>query len=702
VRPVRESAVEYSLVGPDKRLFIIQPHSLSKAGRPARRLKVRKRERAQKKALSPVIVVLLMVIMTATASTTSSTTTSTKTTGTSSIFTKTTSTSQMTSTSPVQAGYTIFIDSDGKIKARNAVTGIIDYQSAAAAAVLQRAIDALSSTGGLITLRSGTYVWESVPALPKDLPHWLKIVGETGVTIRLTGNGPRAFDFSKTADYDTFQHIWLEGFTVDCNNVGGRHHVVLGSYIDGFPQTRINIQHIVVRNISTVNVPVDSSPSLYTYRWNIGLWVFHPVPGERQTNIQDILIEDCDFRGGNYGVGVLGGGFYATGLNVFVDNVRIYRCRHTLLSVPVNTFISANVHVVGRGFGGYVHVADCVGFYSGDVGIEVNAATDALVENCTVEDAANCAFYHGNYNYPKELALQTIAFRNCKARKISLGSSLLGHGFRVTTATMGDGTFDKLNVPIGNVTIDGCSYFTSKPSTVRVEGEAISIVPNSGLKAAIVRNFSAEITGVDYRATGVLSNMVIYVEACGGDQKTDVRIQSCDISVKGARQAETGELNYCGIFLSGCRFFTIEDVRVLMSVTNMADYTQKAIDIGCDTSILDGTIRGLAITSITSDKRATGITIRGTKSLTITEQIRIEYCDFSGLPLSGSEVSFRDPTNAAKTYLAANKGILSAMAEVKPSNNTVLSWRNPGGYEKLVMSIETDRRIATETKALHD
>jgi len=573
----------------------------------------------------------------------------------------------------VQAGYTIFIDSDGKIKARNTVTGIIDYQSTDAAAVLQRAIDALSSTGGLITLRSGTYIWESVPALPKDLPNWLKIVGESRVIIKLTEKGPRAFDFHKTADYDTFRNIWLEGLTVDCNNVGGKHHVVLGSYINGSPQTRINIQHIVVRDITTINVPVDPSPWIdgesfaRTHRMNIGIVVFHPAPGETQTNIQDILIENCDFRGGNYGVGVYGGGFYATGLNIFVDNVRIYHCRHTLLSVPASIFDSANFHVVGRGFGGYVHIADCVGFYSGDVGVEVNAATYAVVERCVIEDAANCAFYHGNYNNPKEPALQSITFKDCKAKKTSLDSSRHGYGFRVTTASMG--TFDKLNVAIGNVTIDGCSYFTSKPATATVQGEAISIVVNSGLNAAIIRNFGAEITEVNYGAASVLSNVAIYVQAFGGEQKTDIRIQGCNILVKGARQVGAGELNYCGIFLSGYRFFTIEDVSVLMSVTNMADYTQQAIDVGYDTSNLDGTISRVGITSIVSDKRAIGITIRGTTTLTIGKQIRIEDCDFSGLPPSGTEVSFRDPTNAAKTYFDGNMlNPLSAKGAVATSS----------------------------------
>lgn len=444
------------------------------------------RLRAQRKALSPVIAAFLMVAVALAASVTAQVwsthlfgaltgiggadwTSKKKTTETTSMYTSVTVTStypsvttsqtvttstypstttSTTSTTSTSAGpsYTVHIDSDGKIKARNDVTGTIDYTGTDAAAVLQRSIDALSRTGGLITLKSGTYIWQSTPALPKDLPNWLKIVGEARVTIQLTANGPRAFDFGKTADYDTFRYIWLESLTIDCNNVGGRHHVVLGTYRDGDIQTRINLQDITIRNIVTKNVPVDSTMS--NHRLNVFLVVAHPNTGEAQTNIKNILVENCDFRGGNQGVVIGAHGPDAVGINVYVDQIYIHNCRHSLLAPQTQYFYSANFHVCSRGFGGYVHIADCYGEYSGDVGVEVNAV-NALVENTVITDAGQVAFYHTNYNIPQNPGEQSIILRNCEARRLNLPSNLPGTPFAVNV---------NLGVPTATVIRNNCNF----------------------------------------------------------------------------------------------------------------------------------------------------------------------------------------------------------------------------------------------------
>ncbi|MCJ7506471.1 hypothetical protein MUP05_08405 [Candidatus Bathyarchaeota archaeon] len=537
----------------------------------------------------------------------------------------------MTSTSPVQAGYTIFIDSDGKIKARNTVTGIIDYQSADGAAVLQRAIDALSSTGGAIILRSGTYVWESVPALPKDLPTWLKIVGETGVAIRLTAKGPRAFDFRKTADYDTFRYIWLEGFTVDCNNVGGKHHVVLGTYVNDEYQTRINIHNIIIRNIVTKHVPVD--PTLTSHRRNICLVVAHPSVGEAQTVIRDILIDNCDLQGGNAGIEIAGNGPSAVGLNIFVDQVYIHNCKHSMLSVQTSFFLSTNFHVGNRAFGGYAHIAECYGEYSGDDGIEVNNI-NALVEGCVIRDAFLTGYYHCNYNnllLPKE---QSVTFRNCEARRISIANTANARGWAIDSNL-------KVPVALGSVSLDNCTYHGEGGQTVT--GMAMRVAPASGMERIDVKNFKANVPSVSI-ASGENYLRVIQIMPSGGTLRPKVSLQNIDVVIAGSKSGGTVQL--MPIYLSKVMDLEINNLTLDVDVTGVSAGEVAGIEVGADAgSSIAGVIRGYKIKRITTDTSPRGIDICGTGSLMIPTEIRIEDCDFTAM-VTGTNIRFFSPSNA--------------------------------------------------------
>jgi hypothetical protein len=544
----------------------------------------------------------------------------------------------------VQAGYTIFIDSDGKIKARNTVTGIIDYQSTDAAAMLQRAIDTLSGTGGKILLKRGTYVWQSVPAFPKDLPYWLKIIGESEVTIQLTENGPRAFDFHKTADYDTFQNIWLEGFTVDCNNVGGRHHVVLGAYINGVHQSRINMQDITIRNIKTINVPVD--PTITNYRLNVDLATTHPTAGETRTNIQHILIEDCDFHGGNYGVGIYATGFKTTGLNVFLDDINIHRCSHTLGSVQTSKFDSANFHVGSRGFGGSCHISDCFGQYSGDVGIEINAFTTAVVENCVIEDAVGAAYYHTNYNNPLKASEQTITVRDCVARKIAVSGTVQSYGFDCV---------DNLLVPLGAVTVENCTFYSAVRDYApgNVYGEALRASSTSGFRSLTARGFRAIYPSISYAASDDKWFRPVYLYVRSGI--FNALLRDVEIVARGTKQAASGSLGITAVSVDGNDVhMTLDNIIVDYGIAGITATNMYGIDIGREKSVVEGTIRGFRVRQMATDREPRGIIVRGTETLTIDKQIVIENCDFSAMPANGVEVAFFTGGNRDKTYLYGN------------------------------------------------
>jgi len=567
---------------------------------------------------------------TSTTTVTSPTTTSTQTT-----FKTTTTTGPTTTTTPMN--YTIFIDLlDGKVKARNVVTGGIDFSGADAAAVLQRVIDALSNSGGSILLERGTYVWQSIPTLPRSLPNWLKIVGEGGVTIRLTSNGPRAFDFKKIADYDTFQNIWVENLTIDCNNLGGRHHVVLGTYISGTPQTRINIQDIKIRSVRTVNVPVD--PTLATFRVNVALWVNHPGTSETQTKIQRILIEDCDFSGGNIGVAVYGDHVGpSAAVNVFLDEIDIHRCRHSLGSAQARQFDSANFHVGSAGFGGSVHISDCYGEYSADTGVEVNAMTHVLVENTEIRDALQGAFLQINYNNPQYGVGQEVTFHNCHAKRISLAAGSQAKGFIVASS----GSY-----ATGTVIFDDCTVYSV--GATHVLGECLQVDVENGMTGLVVDRFKVAYTGITH-TSGSHGLVPISIEPRGGSVATHVTIRDVDIIASGSVTGGTLWLNL--ISLEGSMYVDMSDVRFDVNITNLTDYATEAIVIGPpDTvSTIDGVFKRIIFKRIDDLAHPDGFLIGGTARLTIPDQIRIENCEFTDIP-PGNEVVFQGTSNAAKVY----------------------------------------------------
>jgi hypothetical protein len=532
------------------------------------------------------------------------------------------------------------------IKAKNGITGKIDFSGTDAAAVLQRSINALSSTGGSIILRSGTYVWESVPALPKDLPNWLKIVGESGAIIKLTEKGPRAFDFNKVADYDTFQNIWLESFTVDCNNIGGKNHVVLGTYIGGFgsevTQTRINIQDIRIRCVNTVNVPVD--PTTTNHRLNVWLAVKHPAPGETQTNIQRVLIEDCTFLGGNAGIGIIAerGGPAATGYNVFIDDIYINRCFHSMLTVPTTGFASSNFHIANFGFGGSCCIRDCYGEYSGDDGVEINSMTNALVENTTIRDAFQQPYYFTNKNNPARPTEQKITLRNCVAQRIGLTSTNdydIGFFFKGSAET---------HVPMGTVRLEDCQYYTH--GTSLGYGAAISVNTDDGMTALTIDGFKVAMDSITNTAG---ANMIraIYIYPRGGTLSTPVSIKNVHLTAAGS--VAGGTLEFLGMFLSGVMDLDIDDVTFDVNITHITNYGTTLIAIGSATSTIDGTIKRVKVLRCQDDPHPTGFSISGTATLTINNAMIIEQCDFAALGIN-REIIFEGVSNATKVYLNYN------------------------------------------------
>jgi hypothetical protein len=374
------------------------------------------------------------------------------------------------------------------------------------------------------------------------------------------------------------------------------------------------------------------------HRLNVYFVVSQPAAGERQTSITNILVENCNFMGGNQGVVIGGSGPDVAGLNIFVDNITIRNCRHSLLFPQSASFFSANFQIGSLGFGGYANIADCYGEYSGDVGVEVNAV-NALVENTIIKDAANVAFFHTNYNTPAAGTKQVVIFRNCTAQKQMLSSNLSGKGFAAGTS---------YGVPLGTVSFDDCKFNTSRSSWIW--GEALTVGSTSGMTGLTIDNFTSTSTGLSYNlsSNGFLNPINIQL----GGSPIQVALRNIDLMIRGARLASAGELDVIGLNLGGTMILNAQDMSLDISMTNGSNYGIRGISIGGSPSTLSGTIQGVVVQQLFGGDDPRAILIYGTDTLTITTQLLIQDCNFSKMT-SGTPISVGDG-NSAKVLVSGN------------------------------------------------
>lgn len=137
-----------------------------------------------------------------------------------------------------------------------------------------QATSPISTGNGTLVLGPGTFLLNTATILLPRNATGLKIQGSgIGVTtIKLSATAPRAFDFNRIADLDSFQNIEISDLTVDCNNVntGKSEHVVLGNLIGGAWTQRLNFSKIKVRRVNTINVPTILAQTTTTSAVTVG------------------------------------------------------------------------------------------------------------------------------------------------------------------------------------------------------------------------------------------------------------------------------------------------------------------------------------------------------------------------------------------------------------------------------------------------
>jgi len=230
----------------------------------------------------------------------------------------------------------------GTWDALQAATGVVAFSDPEdVTAVLQNVLDTTGTDGGYIYFAgSGEIPWgvegSSIPVVPAGIggfartpTGWLRIGAAPGITLALTVHCPRLLSTpaGSATTYQTMQNILLEDLVVDAGGTEvqgatGNYHLIFGPKQNfgplsfGVTALGTSWRNIVCRRLRGYGAPTDPTSAVnrtWVYIASAPQSVTDMVPVDDAgpdaggpLTIQNILIEDCEFYGGNSGVAVIG------------------------------------------------------------------------------------------------------------------------------------------------------------------------------------------------------------------------------------------------------------------------------------------------------------------------------------------------------------------------------------------------------------
>ena len=525
------------------------------------------------------------------------------------------------------------------------------FQHAEPGAALQRAINALTPTGGTILIAKGMYEWGSVPEISSSLDRRLRILGEGGTLVRLSPAAPSFVAFRwPTADHETYGKVEIGHITFDANDVGGNRHVVIGSVHSSGNLIRANYEDIHVHDIVARNLPTLQSPD---GRNAILFQVFQPTSGEGTQNFaRQMCFERIDVRGGISAVDVTGIGPNRP-VNCRVDDIYISDCHHDTGITPTTGPWGSSFHVGGHGFGGSCRVLHCTSRGIGDTGVEVNGMTDVVIEGCHVAEARGYGFYITNWRAID--ATQHVTIRDCGVVRMT---GTQGWGYRCNFNS----------APLGSVVLSNCRYIRKTPDPL-ANGEAVLF--NTAMESAVVDGFTIELEGAQVTGTPIQPPLIASWHQ-GNPNKLTVR--DVVANVRATRTVPTSGFSIVGV--NGTGRFLVDNVSVTGDVTGAGDPV-VAVDIGRKgPSDLDG-----AVSNVRGEVGAIALRkvgVAGVGTLKIPGRLLVSNID--AISTSSECIKVDDATNRAKVFLE-NIGWRTA-----PSTSAITPTTSPYVYRNLTGS----------------
>lgn len=506
-------------------------------------------------------------------------------------------------------------------------------------AALRATFDAcLAAGGGIVFLPPGVYncndLAGAIFSLPSDNSRVqgrvsIRGAGRDATKVKLSSATPRFMDFNRVANYDVFRNVTIEDLTIDANSIGGKHHVILGTYQNNAFQTAINIEDIAVRRVRTINVV---SNGLGTHaRWNVALCPkVAALNDATRITTKNIVFSDVMMEGGDMGIMVAATipGASADGCNALIQNVTIERCWHSTLSAPSTFRTQGNFQLGSYGMVDSVTLRDCYGYGAGDCTYEMDNVSNGLVENCVAEDYWNSAFLGGSLTTPLNgIHAAKMIWQSCtsmiKGRSTAGGLS--------TAYQIGEYN----SIGFGTIEIKGARHYATLAPTV--SGGGFFHATTSTDVEHLIFDTCLEILNFGTYAGTAQNYSTLYLDTIN----TVVEVKGLKTFFMGAYTGGGSALNYFGLRLGGqgC-WYSIEDYQPTTALTlNGVGVSVICIDIGNTSApphLIGGVITRLKPLSITGTSGSLrGVKIGAIANWTPTPGFTLRDCDFSSAPAAG-------------------------------------------------------------------
>jgi hypothetical protein len=505
-----------------------------------------------------------------------------------------------------------------------------------------------------IVFTPGVYQQNSAISLPVDLNANARLtISGYGATLKLTASAPRAFDIGRTANDQTFRNVVIEGLTVDAGNVGGRHHVLIGGYINGSDTlTRLNIENVVLRDLFITNVLTDSNTSV-NHRLVVNLTCLHTSAtpnGEALNTIKHVRCHNVVIEGGNAGINILGGSSAGVSSNILLEDIVVDGCFWRGQSVPTTGFASSGVHIGNWGFCRHIKVTNCSFENGGDVGVEVNSAEDCSISHISARNVAGVAVLFRCSNTTSGLRYRAV-IEDVAMQWDSATGSLFPRAVSVFTDS--GSTCDSVVVRGVRATLKNVGNSQFPPGFVYLTDQG-------DVRRISLEDLYGEVAGVSYSsATGTSSTWVKVQES---STTTPLWLSIRDAYFRISGQVNTGGARYAffGVYIPNCGSTSTP---VLLNVNNVTvdagsftalsgqNETLQGIML-IENSKVRGSITGLRVRGApVNDATPRGLYFSGT--FDIIDALYVKECDWIDLPahdVQSNIIPYSSSTLAGKLH----------------------------------------------------
>lgn len=514
-------------------------------------------------------------------------------------------------------------------------------------AALQAAINVLLGLGAVtmrFVLGPGVFNWATTVQIPRGLTAF-SVVGQgmggldsAGVTSLQLNGVKRAFGFNKIADYDTFQNITLDGFSVDLQGVNpNSNSIVLGNNINGTQQIRLNYKNIVVKNINVINCPTQPTGGPVGGAAIVSLQLSVQNTDTQQITGTFLVFDNLKMVGGRFGVVASANG---TPNAAFVPRFDQVFCTNSYHDTGLQPNASpgatswGNFDFGGNATGGYLYVSNCRGFGSNDVGIEFDQFDNATVTDCEFTDAYNSGVYWTNFNNP------TGQYDACKRtiRNVRVVNNVVvpAIGAFAAQSRGPQGVDAGTACPDGHVLFDNCvSVIQGVVNTTGFTGDGFHygdvnaghtnnhIMPCASLT---FRNCQSIVVGLNYNAAGGTNfhHFRLNPTSVGGILPV-VTWSGNNIARMNSTQAGAGAVTVRPLFMNlfACEFASDNGtLSVDHNVTTESNSVNALVTIGVTNGCVGfGDLPRVKVKAWAGDTTPTALTVAGTAGLTIAPEI---------------------------------------------------------------------------------